>query len=43
MEQPKPLVEPYRDHEIMVIKKDFKLDLVALGKEFDYERNKVKR
>ena len=27
----------------MVIKKDFKPDLVALGKEFDSERNKIKR
>ena len=27
----------------MVIKKDFTLDLIALGKEFDYERNRVKR
>ena len=27
----------------MVIKKDFKPDLVALGKEFDSKRNKVKR
>ena len=43
MEQPEPPVEPYRDHEIMVIKKDFKPDLVALGKEFDSKRNRVKR
>ena len=27
----------------MVLKKDFKPDLVALGKEFSFERNKVKR
>ena len=27
----------------MTIKKEFTLDLVALGKEFDLERNRVKR
>ena len=27
----------------MVIKKDITLDLVALGKEFDFEKNRVKR
>ncbi|KAL0013745.1 hypothetical protein SO802_000814 [Lithocarpus litseifolius] len=35
--------EPSVDHEIMVLKKDFTPDLVALGKEFDSERNRVKR
>ena len=39
MEQPKPPAE----HELMVPKKDFKPDLVALGKEFGFERNRVKR
>ena len=39
MEQP----EPPAKHELMVLKKDFKLGLVALGKEFDFERNIVKR
>ena len=43
MEQLEPPINPYRDHEIMVIKRDFKLDLVALGKEFDFEGNRVKR
>ena len=36
---PKPPI----DHKIMFIKRDFILDLVALGKEFDFEGNKVKR
>ncbi|KAK9986496.1 hypothetical protein SO802_031447 [Lithocarpus litseifolius] len=35
--------EPLVDHEIMALKKDFTPDLVALGKEFDSERNRVKR
>ncbi|KAL0008795.1 hypothetical protein SO802_010297 [Lithocarpus litseifolius] len=35
--------EPPVNHEIMALKKDFTPDLVALGKEFDSERNKVKR
>ena len=42
MEQPfQP--EPLADHELTVIKKDFTLDLITLGKEFDYERNRFKR
>ena len=39
MEQP----ELPAEHELMVLKKDFKPDLVALGKEFDSERNRVKK
>ena len=39
MEQPGPLAE----HELMVLKKDFKPDLVALRKEFGFERKRVKR
>ncbi|KAK9988923.1 hypothetical protein SO802_029162 [Lithocarpus litseifolius] len=39
MEQPEP---PPR-HQLMVIRKVFTPDLVALGKEFDSERNRVKR
>ena len=35
--------KPPIDHKIMVIKRDFILDLVALRKEFDFEGNKVKR
>ncbi|KAK9999271.1 hypothetical protein SO802_018874 [Lithocarpus litseifolius] len=31
------------NHEILVIKKDFTPDLVALGKEFDSEENRIKR
>ena len=31
------------DHQLMVIRKEFTLDLVALGKEFDSEGNRVKR
>ena len=42
MEQPFQL-EPPTDHELMVIKKDFTPDLIALGKEFDSKRNRVKR
>ena len=37
--QPKPPI----DHELMVIRKDFTLNLIALGKEFDSERNRVRR
>ena len=42
-EEPKdePPVDPYKG--LMVIKKEFTPDLKALGKEFDSERNKVKR
>ena len=39
MEQP----EPPTKHELMVLKKDFKPGLVALGKEFDSKINRVKR
>ena len=39
MEKPEPLTE----HELMVLKKDFKPDLVALRKEFGFERKRVKR
>ena len=31
------------DHQLMVIRKEFTPDLVALGKEFDLEKNRVKR
>ena len=31
------------DHQLMVIRKEFTPDLVALGKEFDSEGNRVKR
>ena len=42
MEQPfQP--EPLANHELMVIKKYFTPNLIALGKEFDSERNRVKR
>ena len=41
-EQPEP-DSPEIDHQLMVIKKDITLDLVALGKEFDFEKNRVKR
>ena len=41
MEEFESLVNPYKG--LMVIKKEFTPDLVALGKEFDSERNKVKR
>ena len=41
MEESESLVNPYKG--LMVIKKEFTPDLVALGKEFDSERNKVKR
>ena len=40
-EQPKPDL-PEIDHQLMVIKKDITLDLVALGNEFDFEKNRVK-
>ena len=36
-----PPVDPYRG--FMVIKKEFVLDLKTLGKEFDLEKNRVKR
>ncbi|KAK9986097.1 hypothetical protein SO802_031048 [Lithocarpus litseifolius] len=39
IEQPEPLPR----HQLMVIRKEFTPDLVALGKEFDSEENKVKR
>ena len=41
MEEPEPPVNPYKG--LMVIKKEFTPDLVALGKEFDLEKNRVKR
>ena len=41
MEEPQPPVDPYKG--LMVIKKEFTPDLVALGKEFDLEKNRVKR
>ena len=42
-EEPKdePPVDPYKG--LMVIKKEFTPDLKALGKEFDLEKNRVKR
>ncbi|KAL0001509.1 hypothetical protein SO802_015290 [Lithocarpus litseifolius] len=43
MEDPYQYEEPPVDHEIMVMKKEFTPDQVALGKEFDYEENRVKR
>ena len=42
MEQPFQL-EPLASNQLMVLKKDFTPDLVALGKEFDSERDRVKR
>ena len=36
-----PPVDPYKG--LIVIKKEFTLDLKALGKEFDLEKNRVKR
>ena len=36
-----PPVDPYKG--FMVIKKEFVLDLKTLGKEFDLEKNRVKR
>ena len=41
MEEPEPPVDPYK--ALMVIKKEFVPDLKALGKEFDLEKNRVKR
>ena len=41
MEEPRPPVDPYKG--LMVIKKEFTPNLVALGREFDLEKNKVKR
>ena len=35
--------EPEIDHQLMVSKKEFTPDLVALSKEFDLEKNRVKR
>ena len=35
--------EPEIDHQLLVIRKEFTSDLVALGKEFDLEKNRVKR
>ena len=40
-DEPEPPVDPYKG--LMVIKKEFIPDLVALGKEFDLEKNRVKR
>ena len=37
------LEETEIDCQLMVIRKEFTLDLVALGKEFDLEKNKIKR
>ena len=37
------LEETKIDCQLMVIRKEFTPDLVALGKEFDLEKNKVKR
>ena len=36
-------LEPPAKHELMVIKKEFTPNLVALGKEFDSEENRVKK
>ena len=41
MEELEPPVDPYKG--LMVIKKEFTPNLVALGREFDLEKNKVKR
>ena len=35
--------EPETDRQLMVIRKEFTPDLVTLGKEFDLEKNRVKR
>ena len=42
MEQPfQP--EPPTEHELMVLKKNFTLDLTALGKEFDFEKKQSQK
>ena len=45
MEQPdhESQDEPYIDHKLLVLKKDFTPNQVALGKELDLEKNRAKR
>ncbi|KAL0002100.1 hypothetical protein SO802_015881 [Lithocarpus litseifolius] len=35
--------DPYQDFDLKVLKRDFEPDMDALGKEFDLEKNRVKR